>query len=280
MPYKKHHATPLAAALLILLVAGCTTANVNADYSVGVGVGIEHQRPTLSGRLTIHGTLTPAPVLDTLDDATRMRGGQPATGEAIRAKAGQNSVGASMDPYQKIYAVRGAAYRTVVPWSFYNAPILENGQPRGRSRRHGDASHHTQRTVIDLLRREAVRAGLTLEQQAMVLAIAKVESGFNPDAAAGTSSALGIGQFIRKTGEAYGLNDDTRFDVVLQARALVMHTRDNFKAAAKAGLPMEFVYARHHDGDFKNTYGGVELSRKIVMPLLPEMRRIIASTPL
>lgn len=276
MSYTTHRTTTCATALLVLLVAGCTTPKINAGYSIG----IEHKHPGLSGRLTINGTFTPARGLDVPAKAGRVKAGQPVAGETIRVSAVPNTVGTSMDPYEEIYAVRGAAYRTVVPWSFYKTPILDNGQPRGRSRRHGDASHHTQRTVIDLLRREAVRAGLTLEQQAMVLAIAKVESGFNPDAAAGTSSALGIGQFIRKTGEAYGLNDDTRFDIVLQARALVMHTRDNFKAAAKAGLPMEFVYARHHDGDFKNTYGGVDLSRKIVMPLLPEMRRIIASTPL
>jgi putative chitinase len=55
-----------------------------------------------------------------------------------------------------------------------------------------------------------------------VLAIAHTESGFNPDAAAGTTSASGLGQFVDKTGEAYSLNDNNRWDVNAQADSLVM----------------------------------------------------------
>lgn len=60
------------------------------------------------------------------------------------------------------------------------------------------------------MRQQARNPGMTLDQEAMVLAIAYVESGFNPDAAAGITGAKGLGQFIRKTGASCGLTDSSR----------------------------------------------------------------------
>lgn len=169
-------------------------------------------------------------------------------------------------PYVTLYAQKGPAYKTIVKHSHYNAPIVENGQLRGKSRIWGDASHKTQRASIEAIRAAAKHVGMTREQEAMVLAIAYVESGFNPDAAAGTTSAQGLGQFIRKTGASYGLTDANRWDIREQARALVEHTLDNYAAARKAGLGGEYVYARHHDGSFTNKYGGVDIARNHVLP--------------
>jgi putative chitinase len=181
------------------------------------------------------------------------------------------------DPYLNLYAKKGAKYKTVVEWSHYNAPIAENGQLRGNSRIWGDATQATQRASIDAIRAAAKLAGMTADQEAMVLAIAYVESGFNPDAAAGTTSAQGLGQFIRKTGEAYGLTDANRWDANEQARALVKHTLDNYAAAKRAGLGDEYVYARHHDGSFTNNYGGVDLAKERVIPLAQRFSDVLGS---
>jgi len=184
---------------------------------------------------------------------------------------------AAEDPYLSLYAKKGARYREVVDWSHYNAPIVENGQMRGNSRIWGDATNATQRASIEAIRAEAKLAGMTAEQEAMVLAIAYIESGFNPDAAAGTTSAQGLGQFIRKTGESYGLSNANRWDVNEQARALVEHTLDNYAAVKRVGLSDEYVYARHHDGSFTNNYGGVDLARSRVLPLLPKINKALTA---
>lgn len=182
---------------------------------------------------------------------------------------------ASVDPYAIFYAPRGAAPRTVVNHSHYNAPIVQSGQARGRSRIWGDADVDTQRTSITAIRRAARRAGMSVKQEALVLAMAWVESGFNPDAAAGTSSAQGLGQFIRKTGAAYGLTDDNRWVLEEQARALVAHTLDNIKAAEREGFDLPYVYARHHDGNFRNTHGGLDIARNRVMPKFRQFLRAL-----
>jgi len=88
-----------------------------------------------------------------------------------------------------------------------------------------------------------------------------MESGFNPDAAAGTTSAHGIGQFINKTGAAYHLNDCNRWSIFMQTQALAQHTAENIASAKSNGLDIWFAYARHHDGSFKNKYKGMDLAK-------------------
>lgn len=188
---------------------------------------------------------------------------------------GSQSWAQLQDPYHEMYASKGSPYRTVVRHSYYNTQIVQNGQPRGRSRIWGDAPMEAQRASINALRAAAREAGMTREQEAMVLAIAYVESGFNPDAAAGTTSAHGLGQFIRKTGDAYGLTDANRWDIHVQARALVELTLDNYMAAKRQGIRSEYVYARHHDGSFTNKYGGVDIARNRVVPTAKKFLAII-----
>lgn len=74
------------------------------------------------------------------------------------------------------------------------------------------------------------------------MAIARVESGFNPDAAAGTTSASGLGQFVDRTGEFYGLNDNNRFNVSANATALIQHFLENKALAERRGQGDEFIY--------------------------------------
>ncbi|WP_431479086.1 transglycosylase SLT domain-containing protein [Massilia eburnea] len=87
----------------------------------------------------------------------------------------------------------------------------------------------------------------------------KIESGFNPDAAAGTTSASGLGQFINDTGRAYGLNNTNRFDVNASVKAVVKYFLANEKLAKKNKKPDVWVYKYHHDGPTRD-YGGEALA--------------------
>ena len=128
--------------------------------------------------------------------------------------------------------------------------------------------------MIDTIIESAREKGLSPRETAHVLAIARVESGFNPDAAAGTTSASGLGQFIDKTGNHYHLNSRNRFDVGAQSDALVDHYIDNRTLAHKRGQGEEYIYKYHHDGPTRD-YGGLTLSEKKVMPYVDKYERFV-----
>lgn len=170
----------------------------------------------------------------------------------------------------------GAAYRSnqIESWSHYREPIDESRALHGQSRRWGDASPEVQSRVIDSLIESSREAGLTPRETAYVLAIARVESGFNPDAAAGTTSASGLGQFIDRTGRHYGLNNANRFDVDAQSDALVAHFVDNRNLARDRGQGEDYIYKYHHDGPTKD-YGGLGLAQRKVAPHLDEYEQFV-----
>lgn len=176
---------------------------------------------------------------------------------------------------EDLYSPVGPAYRRsqIVRHSYYNAPIEDTGL-RGRSRKAGDAPQEVQRAAIESIIRQGKAAGMSNEDIALTLAIARHESGFNPDAAAGTTSAHGLGQFVNATGEAYGLNDENRWDLDTQARALIEHTQDNIRLAERNGQGREYVYAYHHDGP-SLAYGGLDIGRQNVMPRVDSYLEIV-----
>jgi len=180
------------------------------------------------------------------------------------------------DIYTNMVQPPGAAYRSnqIESWSHYREPIDESRALHGQSRRWGDASPEVQSRVIDSLIESSREAGLTPRETAYVLAIARVESGFNPDAAAGTTSASGLGQFIDRTGKHYGLNNANRFDVDAQSDALVAHFVDNRNLARDRGQGEDYIYKYHHDGPTKD-YGGLGLSQRKVAPHLDEYEQFV-----
>jgi putative chitinase len=180
------------------------------------------------------------------------------------------------DIYTNMVQPPGAAYRSsqIESWSHYREPIDESRPLHGASRRWGDASPEVQSRVIDSLIESSRDAGLTPRETAHVLAIARVESGFNPDAAAGTTSASGLGQFIDRTGKHYGLNNANRFDVDAQSDALVAHFVDNRNLARDRGQGEDYIYKYHHDGPTKD-YGGLGLSHRKVAPHLNEYEQFV-----
>lgn len=174
----------------------------------------------------------------------------------------------------RLYATKGAPYREsqVKDWSHYDDDIEHSdGEPTGRSRRWGDAAPETQHRAMEAIVAAGKTAGMSDDQIALTLAIARHESGFNPDAAAGTTSASGLGQFIDKTGVKYGLNDGNRWNVKAQADALVRHTLQNMQLASARGHGgkdlARYTYAYHHDGPSLQ-YGGLTIADRKVVPLV------------
>ncbi len=183
----------------------------------------------------------------------------------------------SNETYTSMVQPRGKAYldSQIVGWSHYDDPIDRSpGRPAGNSRIWGDASPEAQSRVIDALITSSERAGLSPRETAYVLATARVESGFNLDAAAGTTSATGLGQFIDKTGASYGINDGNRSNLTMQADALVAHFQENEALAKSRGQGEEYIYKYHHDGPSKD-YGGLKVAEKDVMPYLDKYEKFV-----
>lgn len=67
-------------------------------------------------------------------------------------------------------------------------------KPRGNGCVIGDAGKVVQDRIIDMITFIASRYSLQYNEISWVLLMTKVESGYNPDAAAGTTSAAGISQ--------------------------------------------------------------------------------------
>jgi LysM repeat protein len=173
-------------------------------------------------------------------------------------------------PTSNLFAKVSKGYKSsnIKSYSYYNKPIVfKEGGLRGNSRIAGDASEEIQRRSMEAIVEQGIASGMTDRQIGLTLAIARHESGFNPDAAAGTSSASGLGQFINNTGKAYGITDETRWDIGIQAKALVEHTLDNIKLANKRKKGEEYVYKYHHDGPTKD-YGGLKTGRMGVSPFI------------
>lgn len=174
---------------------------------------------------------------------------------------------------EELYGKKGVQAGKAVAQSYFDTPII-SGELRGNSRKAGDVSPEVQQEVVNRIVEYGSRLEMTDYQIAYALATARFESGFNPDAAAKTTSARGIGQFVDKTGSAYGITKENQWDVDIQIQALLEHTRDNFRMAEKKGYGNEYVYAIHHDGPALDK-GGLALSKKNVMPYVPKYLELI-----
>ncbi len=109
-----------------------------------------------------------------------------------------------MTLYEFLRTKKGAAYRAdqIKDRSWIaKKPSIDKaaGKIVGQSRIHGDIEPRMQDRVIDLLIEIATRYKMSYRDIAHILLFTKVESGFNPDAAAGTTSAAGLGQYTSDT---------------------------------------------------------------------------------
>ncbi len=189
--------------------------------------------------------------------------------------------------YSAMTANKGSGYKKVTAKSHYTEPIVKTpGRPAGNSRIWGDAKPDVQKKVIDTIISTAKTYQLNTRQIADVLAMAYVESGFNPDAAS-NQTAAGIGQFLDGTGRDFGLNDTNRFDIGSNVDALVRYFLRNKKIANKRGHSgteeEEKIYQYHHDGpgrldgDAKD-HGGLNLSKTRVIPIADNIEKVLNGT--
>lgn len=172
---------------------------------------------------------------------------------------------------------KGAAYRTeqLYEKTRYTYPISKApGRPYGNSRVWGDAPLAHQKRIIDAIVTAGKKAGFNIRRLALLLAMVHIESGFNLDAAAGTTSASGLGQFIRKTGKAFGLTDANAFDLEPNISALIEYFKENENLARKKGKPDVWVYKYHHDGPYQDS-GGEALTNNKFKPLAARFEKAL-----
>ncbi|RQR79139.1 hypothetical protein DIE11_17210 [Burkholderia sp. Bp9012] len=157
----------------------------------------------------------------------------------------------------------------------YRDPIDNSpGRLAGNSHIWGDASPEVQSRAIDAIIQASQKAGLNQHETAYVLAMGRAESGFNPDAAAGTTTAYGLGQFVDGTAKGYAITDANRGDLTKQAEALVATYKDDAALAKSRGKGEEYIYKYHHDGPSAE-FGGLELSQKHIMPYVPAYEKFV-----
>jgi len=143
----------------------------------------------------------------------------------------------------------------------YSLKELESRGPREFMR--VGAPDWVQRESVEAILTVAQSAGLSLEHQAVLLATAEVESGFNPMATAATSTACGVFQFIRATGAQFGLSQADCMDPWKSTEAEIAHYQQNYERRIEDLVPegegpdkllrmFELSYYLHHDGQQSN----------------------------
>lgn len=175
------------------------------------------------------------------------------------------------DLYEYLNAKKGKAYfddqiKTFSLISIY--PDIDTSRKlRGNSRTIGDANKDVQDTIIDMIITIAVRYGLSYKEISYILLTTKVESGFNPDAAAGTTSAAGLAQgtvgFINdaltQSEDILGFQLDLRNEEVFDAEKgcyaviysfLLNKSKVMESYTSDQSEYWEWLYLLHHDGAY------------------------------
>ncbi|MDY1039333.1 muramidase family protein [Lelliottia sp. CFBP8978] len=175
------------------------------------------------------------------------------------------------DLYEYLNAKKGKAYfdDQIKPFSLISLyPDIDTSRKlRGNSRTTGDADKEVQDAIIDMIITIAVRYGLSYKEISYILLTAKVESGFNPDAAAGTTSAAGLAQgtvgFINDTltqsedilGFQLDLRNEEVFDAEKGCYAVIYSFLLNKSKVMESYTSdqseyWEWLYLLHHDGAY------------------------------
>ena len=175
------------------------------------------------------------------------------------------------DLYDYLNSKKGKAYfdDQIKPFSLISLyPDIDTSRKlRGNSRTIGDADKHVQDAIIDMIITIAVRYGLSYKEISYILLTTKVESGFNPDAAAGTTSAAGLAQgtvgFIKdaltQSEDILGFQLDLRNEEVFDAEkgcyaVIYSFLLNKSKVMESYTLDQseywEWLYLLHHDGAY------------------------------
>lgn len=176
-----------------------------------------------------------------------------------------------ISPSQNNKAIEGLNRNSIFNWPITNRALS------GNTRRWGDADLAVQLEVMKKVL--SYSRELPLEDRALLLAIVRVESGFNPDAAARSSSAAGIFQIIRGNWENLSLRPQTVFDVDQNILAGIRLFKENIRLLDRRNPTLSgddrlaLLYALHHDGPSLNA-GGETIARKEILPYMDRFRRI------
>ncbi|OXL35987.1 hypothetical protein CA284_20995 [Enterobacter mori] len=175
------------------------------------------------------------------------------------------------DLYEYLNAKKGKAYfdDQIKPFSLISLyPDIDTSRKlRGNSRTIGDADKDVQDAIIDMIITIAVRYGLSYKEISYILLTTKVESGFNPDAAAGTTSAAGLAQgtvgFIEdaltQSEDILGFQLDLRNEEVFDAEKgcyavvysfLLNKSKVMESYTSDQSEYWEWLYLLHHDGAY------------------------------
>jgi len=172
------------------------------------------------------------------------------------------------DIYELLKPKKGYAYKEdqIIESSLVNLPIPQGKKLKGNSRVIGDVNNETFKTIVDIIISLCSRYNLDYKEIAYTLLICLAESGFNPDAAAGTTSASGLAQYTKGTADAFksrskeilGIEIDMSgmrvFDAVIGAYGVVVAFLFNRGLAVKWGFKpndekyWQLIYMLHHDG--------------------------------
>jgi hypothetical protein len=179
-----------------------------------------------------------------------------------------------MPDFSRFYAHKGDPPANVAPESHFNEPIEHyDGRAAGQSRLWGDASEDVQEHALEAVVAASALFGLPQRETAHVLAIARVASGLNPDAADPENSRAGLAQFDDATAERLDLTGEARFDLEANAEALVRAFNEAKKVSQRRGgggrEAETMIYKTIHDGP-EGDHGGLEISRREVMPLVEQ----------
>lgn len=205
---------------------------------------------------------------------------------------------------------RGGKYKTWTSGSLYNVGIDPDKQVKGESRIWGDASAEVQKIVIDKIISLGSRLHLSYKDIAYALLLCYAESGFNPDAAAGTTSASGLAQYTRGTmkdfsrrakkylSQTLNMDETNVFDVdigVYGVLAAYLFNKDLSEQWITSSDPDKFwqtIYMLHHDGPgyYKDDRGkerairgkwsqdAVQAYNTKILPKLDKLESLMANT--
>lgn len=175
------------------------------------------------------------------------------------------------DLYEYLNFKKGKAYfdDQIKPFSLISLyPDIDTSRKlRGNSRTIGDADKDVQDAIIDMIITIAVRYGLSYKEISYILLTTKVESGFNPDAAAATTSAAGLAQgtvgFIEdaltQSEDILGFQLDLRNEEVFDAEKgcyaviysfLLNKSKVMESYTSDQSEYWEWLYLLHHDGAY------------------------------
>lgn len=168
----------------------------------------------------------------------------------------------------------------IVRESKFTVPIDRTaGRLRGNSRNHGDASPEVQTRCMRQIILRARECGLRVDDIAMALAIASVESGFNPDAAAKSSSAANLFQCIEETGQRIWKKDLRQttelntFDVDagIDLGLALMQKYCSRDRSLRGENRCIALYEQHHTGAVAG-----EIARSKVVPLYKDFAALLS----